>query len=813
MSKLSKEAELFEKANIVDIGIQPNEFSPHGIHQAMESLSVDDGNCGESALRENSDEGLETLNIDEVEAVDHAVEEGLVDNNLIVDEDYRNSLRERANQFMAHDGNSVNTNSFPAVPKPKVDYTFSDEISVRRELDEWFSSNEIELLPSYYYAFRATYGDVTFNGMSVDEKESMTEKLIDGLNSKTYHSALQQLTYISLGSFEQNKLMFEEQVHNIKRNTLFLVRYGVVQRIVPLLKSTFTLSSTIRFGLSLVSKSLFNCCTILYVTLLVYLDNECEDEEVTELKNILDENELLRFLIQCIDDWRWNSRNGMRIRNIIMLLAKSINFQIGGFSHRQKAKEFICQRLDIKNDEDQKELTASPIDFHVFREEILMRYPSYVPPPSRLPGDFENPSSLSQFITIPRTQQALKQITNYDTPPLEIHIATPVPSPSPPSSPSNRTTKAKRFFRAHDGYPFIFPVQNEKEVIPKSVKEASELFATRVREKLSLKQLWSERNLFVQQERGWVEPIDPQIDEFDYCQWDADVHGKELNSLKRVEALYKGSLSHLSSLVHVLVQIIVSSRGSLTELLNISGLDGSERSILRTKEVLVKNATHILHLLLRWFKTTHVLKFEYLSSLIYDANFFTIVMQYLNTIDTNLLNRINLRAVYDQEVSFWADNPEQGKIDENFCFSLVNLLEITAMICQRKTQRILSISELNPAPVLKNILALQNGYFWSPALKIVKQITSFNGKKWKANNMDLISMVYLYSKLDLKDNWLSGRDINGEIADAYGQEIALRALVQFYNSRKYITTMNEMGYEKKVGDFFTREIDLISNDL
>lgn len=63
--------------------------------------------------------------------------------------------------------------------------------------------------------------------------------------------------------------------------------------------------------------------------------------------------------------------------------------------------------------------------------------------------------------------------------------------------------------------------------------------------------------------------------------------------------------------------------------------------------------------------------------------------------------------------------------------------------------------------------------------------------------MELISGVFLYEKLELIDNWVAGKDITGELSDAYGQEIALRALLQFYNFEHYQVAMEDLGYQKK----------------
>lgn len=60
--------------------------------------------------------------------------------------------------------------------------------------------------------------------------------------------------------------------------------------------------------------------------------------------------------------------------------------------------------------------------------------------------------------------------------------------------------------------------------------------------------------------------------------------------------------------------------------------------------------------------------------------------------------------------------------------------------------------------------------------------------------MDLISQIYLNLKLSMKDNWLSGKDLESDFNNSYDQEIALRGLLQFYNMRNYPLQMNKIGY-------------------
>ena len=80
-------------------------------------------------------------------------------------------------------------------------------------------------------------------------------------------------------------------------------------------------------------------------------------------------------------------------------------------------------------------------------------------------------------------------------------------------------------------------------------------------------------------------------------------------------------------------------------------------------------------------------------------------------------------------------------------------------------------------------------------IHILKKLIPYQGRKWKSINMDLISQIYLNLKLSVKDNWLSGKDLESDFNNSYDQEIALRGLLQFYNIRKYPKQMNLIGYQ------------------
>lgn len=132
----------------------------------------------------------------------------------------------------------------------------------------------------------------------------------------------------------------------------------------------------------------------------------------------------------------------------------------------------------------------------------------------------------------------------------------------------------------------------------------------------------------------------------------------------------------------------------------------------------------------------------------------------------------------------------------NYCFILANLLQINDwLVLPHLTQRICTMNELKPLELYKMLLINYDcPAFSEPILHTLKKLIPYQGRKWKLSNMDLISQVYLNLKLLLKDNWLSGRDLELDFNNSYDQEIALRALLQFYNARHYPLQMEEVGY-------------------
>ncbi|KAK6461631.1 factor arrest protein 11 [Scheffersomyces coipomensis] len=523
-------------------------------------------------------------------------------------------------------------------------------------------------------------------------------------------------------------------------------------------------------------------------------------------------------------------------------------------------------------------------------------------------------NSLTNLVERPKTNKSHTVLSQL--PAQTLHIATPVPSPVLETSDyMSGGEKIRRSYQVNQAMPFIYPnlsslvdTSSDNVEVPYAIKEADEILKNSVYESYSLKRLWDERQKFMKQERGYLSEYDkdktekqqqkPKTDSIDIDDVNDDTvekdksklydlypdHKSEINSILRVERFYNKNLVRFNAFIEVLVDTIkynrleynlnfaemelnpqtsyfATNKGNNYENLpdkeaareKINHILLSQLEVVNVKEITLKASTSIILLLLKWFKISHVLKYYYLTSILFDQQFFAISLDYLS----RSFNNSNLQNLSSQDSKIHEDlneyeilinqnklmNPKiripsfeffnnclnlnQDKFqsinlinkrlisslpeilddnninhvyisecNDNFAFILSNILKIIKKILIKNvTQRIFTLNELKPTELFKMIVMnYDNEAFTKPILKTLKKLIPYQGRKWKTINMDLISLIYLNLKLTLKDNWLSGKDLESDFNNSLDQEIALRALLQFYNIRKYPQQMESIGY-------------------
>ena len=203
----------------------------------------------------------------------------------------------------------------------------------------------------------------------------------------------------------------------------------------------------------------------------------------------------------------------------------------------ERAKNVLQPKLDrFSTDTSRPLLTASPLDYHLFRQEITSKYPAYNPPLPLVPFEAEHKSILPPLPHHPsRANPVAGSTTGFGQPDgnvsgsilhQPVHIATPAPSPPPtPIGPGGKAGK-KQNFQTNQNFPFLYPPLDgssnniggkgttefqdlmvgknwEGSDIPASIIEAGQLFASRMRMTRAMRQLWKEREDFLKDDRGW----------------------------------------------------------------------------------------------------------------------------------------------------------------------------------------------------------------------------------------------------------------------------------------------------------------------
>jgi len=250
------------------------------------------------------------------------------------------------------------------------------------------------------------------------------------------------------------------------------------------------------------------------------LDEELESfrDEIAQLPG---EGALLGYLITNIARVRWEDNVDIPLTHLLVLTWKTALLLFGSpDNHLAKVKEFCRVSEGLSAEVDKDIITANPLDYFLFRQELIAKYPAYNPPESLFA--FETNSYLPSLAL---QESSLRPGGNTDVLlggkgggenlasilDKAVHIATPVPSP-PPSPIALGKGQKKQNYQTNQSFPFMYPPADEDDAggVPSSIKEAGDLFSGRTRISLAMRQLWKEKEAFEKYGRGWQ--VDDQLD-------------------------------------------------------------------------------------------------------------------------------------------------------------------------------------------------------------------------------------------------------------------------------------------------------------
>ncbi|KAL4918091.1 hypothetical protein BDW62DRAFT_182345 [Aspergillus aurantiobrunneus] len=457
--------------------------------------------------------------------------------------------------------------------------------------------------------------------------------------------------------------------------------------------------------------------TAFYLIVEVARRQETQEPRNTPLKDAIMalEPDLMVFLIEVIARLRWDDSANIPLTRIILLFWKCTLLFFGGSDSLKQAKDAMEPAFEgEKNDPTRRTpfLTASPLDYHNFRQEITSKYPAYNPPPPVIPLELENNSILPPLPQHPSRTYSSNGLFSGVGPSVSggngsilqqsVHIATPAPSPPPsPVGPGGKAGK-KQNYQTNQNFPFMYPPLDDSSNdlggkgttetqdvlvgkkwdgsdVPASIIEAGKLFSTHVKMTRAMRQLWEEREHFMKYDRGWhaeeasATAFAHSGDEITEDLHDISLQDKERRKsdvtrerqtdnedvqkrLDAVEAFYTQALVHLQSIVIVFLKIILTNVSALVNNQgnaqtgsagseSFNGVNGAPPSFnndtgdincdatideldnVRLREITGKAISGSLLLLLKWFKRSHIMKFEYMTQLLLDSNYLPLILK------------------------------------------------------------------------------------------------------------------------------------------------------------------------------------------
>ncbi|KKY35553.1 putative required for hyphal anastomosis [Diaporthe ampelina] len=427
---------------------------------------------------------------------------------------------------------------FPHAEAAAYDFEYQDTAPIEEEIDEWFvyqfwqwvRLNGVQRAFEWQW-LNSNGQDTSWEEVGDDARKAFVSDALAGLSSETSKERsanVARLVYITLGRWtstaggDQPAIGTEKkprcaatpaQLEAMKASVRLIADVGGTQTIFDALKKAFE----------------------------PFWPEEAQHTQSSIALN----PSLVDFFAEVTGKLRWDEAQIVPQAQVFLLLWKSILLVFGGSEELAETKR--ATRENPSDDKDDRDvITASPLDYHVFRQEITSKYPAYIPPQPAIPLEAENTSLLPPL----PSQQARNNGAQGILPPQPgtqpggasilhqpVHIATPAPSPPPSPGVGGKGVK-KQNYQTNQNFPFMYPPLDESSNslggkgntalqdmlvtrkweggdVPASILEAGELFSNRVRMTRAARQLWQERERFIKFERGWDESTNDILDELD----------------------------------------------------------------------------------------------------------------------------------------------------------------------------------------------------------------------------------------------------------------------------------------------------------
>ncbi|KAH9845596.1 Striatin-interacting protein 1 [Teratosphaeria destructans] len=544
------------------------------------------------------------------------------------------------------------------------DFEYADAQSFPVEIEEWFGYSEHEerslrMCKSVFsQEWKAEKGGVRMDWLSASENERATfiKRQVDSLKPVEEREGtkptteLMVLTYIALGVWDETagrpasesmSTLFPDQtqagsgIDDYPNNT-FQIQYivamvdalhagGALETVYDLTRHFFDeafqssplpadpLKGDVQIPCrGQESVELWCCLTLMYLFVEVARSTAGERGKALKQDILTLEPKVLTYFTSVVAKLRWDDFAPVPFTKMLLLSWKCVLVTFGGIKDVKNIKSALKKQEGSETAEEERDsrgkpvITASPLDYHLFRQEISSKYPAYQAPPPMFPLEPDNNSILPPLRhrqqSIPSaSESALTGAPSVGTHSImhqPVHIATPAPSPPPSPAGPGKAAK-KQNYQTNQMFPFLYPPLDgssselggkgstqlqdalvgrkwEGSDVPTSILEAAELFSKRMRATRGLKQLWEARVDYMKVERGWDpndQDDDTDVDDFELVdkpeeRETAEPGGslsmsEEEKKLKMVDDFYRDSLPNLQSFVIVVLKFVQTAIGDI----------------------------------------------------------------------------------------------------------------------------------------------------------------------------------------------------------------------------------------------------------
>ncbi|KAG4305518.1 hypothetical protein PORY_001074 [Pneumocystis oryctolagi] len=611
----------------------------------------------------------------------------------------------------------------------RYDFVYTDTDTLENELEEWYDGCNINIIQGKIF-FKSFFREKWVN-YEIKKKKKIICHCLNNLNSNNAKERVKSfviLFYLSQGNYGETKNQ-QNQMHWIFENNKIMnecgalrILYDSIRECIDSLNTYKTIivegSDVVKMNKLELLKMELNCKMTSFYFLLETLRSNLEFRK--DVANLFPP--IISWIIEKIanlrDDFNiWKLY--FPIIQTVQILWKLVLCVLGNTNDLLCTKQYVRMLAGLSPKLDKKDIIATPLDYHIFRQYIVSKYPSYDPPPTLLNIDL----NYTTLLPINTKESATKEIQDRVCPSTADYSATPLPSPY--SSPKKKQLTS-----------LVLHLESFVSVIIEFL------------------------NFLIDEEQNYIKK---NIDEKETK--------KDFDSFSPERILH-----------------------------------------IRKREIASKSISSTLLLLLKWFKQSHVLKFEFLSRIILDSNYintfnklFSIYdpvesishiseipcFSYFNTCNMQSENpNKNSNIVCNLSKNFKTKNKEDKENKEdisNFSwrnlFSLVNHLRILQKLTKKKTHRILMLIQKKTWIHLQKLTKITNDIVLLYTLKLFKGQIPYYNRKWKQNNMKIITSIYLYCKPELQDDWVSSIEVDTNTEESL--EYALRSLISFYNFYHY----------------------------